>query len=77
MYIINMSRKFTVILEEDEDGVYCVHVPSLPGCHTQGKTKKDALENAREAIQCYLESLGKEGEISKFIHKVDVTTVAV
>jgi predicted RNase H-like HicB family nuclease len=70
-------RKFTVVLEEDEDGVYCVHVPALSGCHTQGKTRKEALKNAREAISCYLESLGKDSAGSKAIHKVDVATVAV
>ena len=42
-------KKFTVVIEEDEDGIYCIHVPSLPGCHTQGETKREALKNAREA----------------------------
>jgi len=36
-------------------------VPALPGCHTQGKTKEEALERVREAIQGYLESLQKDG----------------
>ena len=70
-------RKFTIILEKDEDGVFCVHVPSLPGCHTQGKSRVEALRNAKEAIQCHLESLAKEGKVSDFIHRVDVATVAV
>ena len=35
--------KYTVIITKDEDGYYVVNVPALPGCFTQGKTKKEAL----------------------------------
>jgi len=47
--------KFKVIIEEGEDGWYVVEVPALPGCISQGKTKKEALENIKEAIELYLE----------------------
>ncbi|VVB86051.1 HicB_like antitoxin of bacterial toxin-antitoxin system [uncultured archaeon] len=47
--------KFKVIIREGEDGWYVVEVPSLPGCISQGKTKKEALENILEAIELYLE----------------------
>lgn len=48
--------KFKVIIEEDkEDGGYVVSVPSLPGCHSQGDTIEEALENIKEAIELYLE----------------------
>jgi predicted RNase H-like HicB family nuclease len=55
--------KYTIILQpwEDEQG-YTVIVPSLPGCITQGSTKKEALANAREAILCHIEGLTKAGE---------------
>lgn len=56
------SLHYTVILEHEEDGGYHAFVPALPGCHTQGDTVDEALENAREAIQAYLESLKAEGE---------------
>ncbi len=47
--------KIKVLVEPGEDG-YCVaHVPSLKGCWSQGKTKEEALENIREAIDLYLE----------------------
>lgn len=46
----------TVVLEPQEDGGYTVFVPSLPGCISQGDTKKEALENIKEAIELYLES---------------------
>ena len=45
---------FTVVFERDIDGGYVVHVPSLPGCHTQGDTFEDAQKNAQEAIEAYL-----------------------
>jgi predicted RNase H-like HicB family nuclease len=55
--------KFNVILERAEEGGYDVRVPALDGCFTQGRTKKEALENAREAILCYLEGLEKVNQI--------------
>ena len=56
-----MNLKFKVVLEKEEEGGYAVHVPALPGCHTQVDDIQDALENAREAIGCYLESMRKDG----------------
>ncbi len=47
--------KFKVVIREGENGWYVVVVPSLPGCISQGKTKKEALENIKEAIELYLE----------------------
>ncbi len=47
--------KFKVIIREGEDGWYVVEVPTLPGCISQGRTKKEALENIKEAIELYLE----------------------
>ncbi|CAC11899.1 conserved hypothetical protein [Thermoplasma acidophilum] len=54
--------KYTVIITKDEDGYYVVNVPALPGCFTQGKTKKEALINIKEAIRAYIESLKKHNE---------------
>ncbi len=44
-----------VIVERGEDNYYVAHVPSLKSCWSQGKTKEEALENIREAIDLYLE----------------------
>ncbi len=55
-------RHYTVILEREEDGAYHAFCPVLKGCHTQGDTVEEALANAREAIEAYLESLQKQGE---------------
>ena len=54
--------KFTVILEEGEDGYIIAHVPALKGCHTHGKTRDEALNNAKEAIEAYIGSLKKHNE---------------
>jgi predicted RNase H-like HicB family nuclease len=51
---------FDVVLLEDESGGYVAVVPALPGCHTQGETLEEVMENAKEAIDLYLESLTAE-----------------
>ncbi len=53
------SYNFTVIIEKDEDGYYVGSVPSLKGCHTQGKTMDELLDNIREAIELCLEAEGE------------------
>ena len=54
--------KFRILIEPDEDGIFVAAVPSLPGCISQGKTRKEALDNVREAIQGYVESLEAHGD---------------
>jgi predicted RNase H-like HicB family nuclease len=54
--------KYRVVIEPDEDGVFVVEVPALPGCISQGWTRAEAVEIAREAIAAYLESLQAHGE---------------
>ncbi|HTH20301.1 MAG TPA: type II toxin-antitoxin system HicB family antitoxin [Candidatus Udaeobacter sp.] len=44
-----------VIIEPGEDGYFVAHVPSLKSCWSQGRTKAEALQNIREAIDLYLE----------------------
>ncbi len=44
-----------VILERGEDGYFVAHCPALKSCWSQGKTKSEALDNIREAIELYLE----------------------
>jgi len=55
--------KFNVVLEKAEEGGFNVSVPALDGCFTQGDTEQEALDNAKEAIQCYLEGLEKLNQI--------------
>ena len=54
--------KFRVIITQDEDGIYIAECPALPGCISQGKTRKQALENINDAIKGYLESLKMHNE---------------
>ncbi len=54
--------KFRVIIEQDEDGVFVVECPSLPGCVSQGQSRAEAVANIREAIEGYLASLKKHDE---------------
>jgi len=46
--------KLRVVLQKSDEGGYTVYVPSLPGCISEGETKKQALANIREAIALYL-----------------------
>jgi predicted RNase H-like HicB family nuclease len=49
-----------VIIEPDETGGYVISCPSLPGCHSQGETIDEALENIRDAIELYIEVLHED-----------------
>lgn len=52
------SYTFGVVLEADEEaGGFVVHVPALPGCHTEGDTRQEATAMAQDAIAGYIESL--------------------
>jgi len=52
----------SILIEQDEDGMFIVECPSLPGCISQGETRKEALENIKDAIKGYIESLRKHEE---------------
>ncbi len=54
--------RYRVVIGQDEDGVFVVECPSLPGCISQGTTRSEALSNIRDAIEGYLASLEKHGE---------------
>ena len=53
--------RFNVTIDRDEDGVWVVECPSIPGCVTQGNTKEEALENIKEAIALCLEVRAEQG----------------
>ena len=50
-------RRLLVVFQKDEDGWEVASCPTLPGCHSQGRTREEALDNIREAIRGYLASL--------------------
>ncbi len=50
-----------VTVEQDEDGVFVVECPAIPGCVSQGKTEQEALENIKDAIRECLEVRAERG----------------
>ncbi len=58
-YTLNM--KLSVTLDRDEDGVWVVECPSIPGCVSQGKTKPEALKNIKEAVALCMEVRAERG----------------
>ena len=57
--------KYKVNLKKTEEG-YSVWVPGLPGCWSQGDTEQEALENIRDAIQAYLETVDDLSKNTEF-----------
>lgn len=49
------TRDFTVLIEQDEDGIYIAKVPEIQGCYTQGKSIEEVLSRIKEAIEVCLE----------------------
>ncbi len=49
------KRKFTVLIEQDEEGYYVATVPALRGCHTQAKRLDTLMKRVREVIELCLE----------------------
>jgi predicted RNase H-like HicB family nuclease len=54
-YLSQLLMKFSVTLDRDEDGIWIVECPSIPGCVSQGATKEEALGNVQDAILACLE----------------------
>jgi len=66
----NMEKQmmdFTVLIEQDEDGVYVANVPEIDGCYSQGRTLEEVFERIREAIEVCLEGDREEVNPMKFI----------
>ena len=53
--------KFNVTIDRDEDGVWIIECPSIPGCISQGETKEEALENIQDAISACLQVRAEMG----------------
>lgn len=54
--------KLRVTIEQDEDSMFVAECPTLPGCISQGKTRNEAVQNIKDAVRGYLESLRKYNE---------------
>jgi predicted RNase H-like HicB family nuclease len=68
------QRKFTVVIERDEDGYYVGTVPTLRGCHTQAKTLDTLMKRVREAVELCLES---EDSTSTSLELVGVQQISI
>ena len=53
--------KLTVTIDRDEDGVWIVECPAIPGCVSQGDTKDEAIANIEEAIALCIEVRAEQG----------------
>jgi predicted RNase H-like HicB family nuclease len=68
------KMKYKVILQQSEEG-FAVSVPGLPGCHSQGATEQEAIENISNAIAEYLKVV-EELVKGKTIREIEVGVVA-
>jgi len=70
------TYKFRIVVEQDEDGVYIVSVPSIKGCYTQGDTINEAVENIKDAIRLHIEAreaLGESVPVEVLVDEVEVS----
>jgi len=63
--------KYLVVIHQSKYG-YDIHVPALPGCHSQGRTEREALKSIQDAILTYLEMSEKEIKNSK-LREIEIT----
>ena len=63
-----MNMRYKVTLKKTDEG-YAIWVPGLPGCWSQGQTEKEALENIKDAIEAYLETVDQlsKGKRSRYV----------
>jgi predicted RNase H-like HicB family nuclease len=67
-----MAHKVSIVIEKDEHGYYA-YSPELEGCQTQGDSLEETLDNAREAVALYLETLSPD-ELRELVSKEILTT---
>ena len=53
--------KFTITIDQDEDGVWVAQCPAIPGCVSQGRTRDEAMLNIKDAISQCLEVRAERG----------------
>ena len=67
------QRKFTVVIERDEDGYYVATVPVLRGCHTQAKNLDTLMKRVREVVELCLE----DNRVSPSLELVGIQQISV
>jgi predicted RNase H-like HicB family nuclease len=51
---------YRVVIEKGEDFGYVAHCPAIPGCHSQGNTIEEAIENIKDAIRGCLSAIDED-----------------
>lgn len=59
--------EFSVVIEQDSEGLYVASVPALKGCHTQARSLDELMERVKEAIALCLEVEGTAPEALEFV----------
>ncbi len=73
------KRKYAIVIEKDEDGIYIGSVPTLPGCHSYRETLDELMKNMTEAIELCVEVLESEKQrvpVERFIGMQEVEVLA-
>ncbi len=71
-----MSYKVSVVIEKDEHGYYA-YCPELEGCQSQGDSFDEVMENIREALELYLETMTDEEKKETLSKEILTTTLEV
>jgi predicted RNase H-like HicB family nuclease len=71
---VKPKRKFTVLIEQDEDGYSVAAVPALRDCHTQAKKLDTLMKRVREVVELCLEA--QNGEVGS-LELVGVQQISV
>ena len=71
-----MSYKVNTLIEKDEHGYYA-YCPELVGCHSQGETLEEVIENIKEAVELYLETLSDEEKRDYLSQEIFTTSLEV
>jgi predicted RNase H-like HicB family nuclease len=68
------KRKFTVVIERDEEGNYLASFPALHGCHTHAKNLNTLMKRSREVVELHIESGEEVDDSLEFvgIHQISV-----
>ena len=70
---MKVQRKFTAVIERDEDGYYVATVPVLRGCHTQAKNLDMLMKRVREVVELCLE----DNRVSPSLELVGIQQISV
>jgi predicted RNase H-like HicB family nuclease len=62
LFLDMKQNTYRVLLNKEQEGGYTAIVPMLPGCITYGESLDEAVENVKEAIELYIESLRAHNE---------------